>query len=316
MSTHEKPRAGGPRPVKAPRRREEPKQFRWKATAIAAAALALVGASFVVPGLFEREPATQSAGGHQMASGEGDGPDVGSRITFAERDAVDGRELSSQSLRGRKTLLFFSEGVMFQACFEQIRDIEDVGAELEKRGIGLVSITPDSEQVLREAVSQYGISTPMISDENRDMSAAFDTLGRGMHSDTPGHGFVLVDETGTVVWQRDYWLDPYRTMYVEPETLLAAGDDGGLELRGIRDHLQRHTDDVRVLLELVDRGDAERVERDQADVAPLVDPRPGRELGDRRRLADAGRPDESQDAPRRRQKADRPPHRKLLGDQP
>jgi hypothetical protein len=53
------------------------------------------------------------------------------------------------------------------------------------------------------------------------MSAAFDTLGQGMHADTPGHAFVLVDETGRVAWQRDYWLEPYRTMYIEPERLLA-----------------------------------------------------------------------------------------------
>lgn len=53
------------------------------------------------------------------------------------------------------------------------------------------------------------------------MSAAFDTLGRGMHADTPGHAFVLLDETGKVVWQRDYWLEPYRTTYVEPEKLFA-----------------------------------------------------------------------------------------------
>ena len=219
MSKHE--HRAGSRPVRSPKQREDPKRFPWKATAIAAVVLALIGASFVVPGFLESEPAAQSSGGHQMATEDGDGPNVGSRISFTERDVVDGREISSQSLRGRKTLLFFSEGVMCQACFEQIRDIEDVGAELEKRGIGLVSITPDSEQVLREAVSQYGISTPMISDENRDMSAAFDTLGRGMHSDTPGHAFVLLDASGTVVWQRDYWLDPYRTMYVEPATLLA-----------------------------------------------------------------------------------------------
>lgn len=221
MSKHEHRAGGSPRPVKAPKRREEPKRLPWKATAIAATVLALIGASFVVPGLFESEPVAQSGGGHEIASGDGDGPDVGSRIAFTERDVVGGREISSQSLRGRKTLLFFSEGVMCQACFEQIRDIERVGAELEKTGIGLVSITPDSDEVLKEAVSQYGISTPMISDEDRDMSTAFDTLGRGMHSDTPGHAFVLVDETGKVVWQRDYWLDPYRTMYVEPATLLA-----------------------------------------------------------------------------------------------
>ncbi len=221
MSKHEHRAGGRARPVKAPKLREEPKRFPWKATAITAAVLALVGASFVVPGFFENEPAAQSSGGHQMASGNGDGPDVGSRISFAERDVVKGNEISSQTLRGKKTLLFFSEGVMCQACFEQIRDIEEVGAELEKRDIGLVSITPDSKPVLREAVAQYGISTSMIADEDRDMSMAFDTLGRGMHPDTPGHAFVLLDETGKVVWQRDYWLDPYRTMYVEPATLLA-----------------------------------------------------------------------------------------------
>lgn len=221
MSKHEHGAAGRPRPVKAPKHREEPTGFPWKATAVAAAVLALVGASFVVPGLVDSQLTGQSAGGHQLTSGDGDGPEVGSRVSFAERDVVDGREISSQSLRGKKTLLFFSEGVMCQACFEQIRDIESVGAELEKRGIRLVSITPDSEDVLREAVSQYGISTPMVADADRDMSAAFDTLGRGMHADTPGHAFVLVDAGGKVVWRRDYWLDPYRTMYVEPATLLA-----------------------------------------------------------------------------------------------
>jgi len=212
-------------PVKAPKRRDEPKPFPWKRTAIAAAVLALLGASFVVPRFFENGApvsAGQDSQGHQMATTpDGDGPDIGSRISFVERDVMGGREISSESLRGKKTLLFFSEGVMCQACFVQIRDIEQVGTQLRKRGIGLVSITPDSEEVLRQAIDQYEIATPMIADDDRDMSAAFDTLGRGMHSDTPGHAFVLVDETGKVVWQRDYWLEPYRTMYVKPGKLLA-----------------------------------------------------------------------------------------------
>lgn len=205
--------------IKAPKRREDPKRFPWKPTLIAGAVVLLLGATFVVPGLFKDEPATTA--GHQTAMGEGDGPDVGSRISFSERDVVTGTEISSTSMRGRKTLLFFSEGVMCQACFEQIRDIEGVNAQLAKKGVSLVSITPDSRSVLRQAIEQYGISTPIISDEDRDMSAAFDTLGQGMHADTPGHAFVLLDRTGTVVWQRDYWLAPYRTMYVEPERLLA-----------------------------------------------------------------------------------------------
>jgi peroxiredoxin len=93
-------------------------------------------------------------------------------------------------------------------------------SELDKRGIALVTITPDSPADLEQAIGQYGIESPMIADEDRDMSAAFDTLGRGMHADTPGHAFVLI-ERGKVVWYRDYWLPPDRTMYVEPAQVLA-----------------------------------------------------------------------------------------------
>ena len=51
------------------------------------------------------------------------------------------------------------------------------------------------------------------------MSEAFNTLGLGMHANTPGHAFALIDR-GKVLWYRDYWLAPYRTMYVAPEKLL------------------------------------------------------------------------------------------------
>jgi peroxiredoxin len=216
-----------PRPVQAPKRRDEPKRPRWKAAAIAAAVVALLGASFVVPGFFDDDAAVapMAAHGEEPAPGvgmsRGAGPEIGSVVDFDERDVVTGEPISSQTLAGRKTLLFFSEGVMCQACFVQIRDIEQVGDALKENGIDLVSITPDPPGILKQAIDQYGISTPMIADDDRDMSEAFNTLGQGMHPDTPGHAFVLLDETGKVLWQRDYWLEPYRTMYVEPRQLLA-----------------------------------------------------------------------------------------------
>ena len=211
-----------PRAVKAPKQRQEPKSPPWKGIAIASAVAVLIGASFVTPKLFGGSGSTAP----DLAHGAGDGPNLGSRIHFSEKDVVTGTEISSRTMRGKKALLFFSEGVMCQACFDQIRDIETVGADLERRGIVLISITPDSRRNLKAAISDYGISTPMISDENGDMSAAYDTLGQGMHSDTPGHAFVLLDKTGKVVWKRDYWLPPYRTMYVEPKSLLADLTEG------------------------------------------------------------------------------------------
>ena len=136
---------------------------------------------------------------------------------FSEQDVRTGQTVSSSALRGRNSLLFFSEGVMCQACFEQIKSLEYLGNELDERGLVLVSITTDPPDVLRQAADAYGITTPLISDEDRDMSRAYDVLGQGMHPDTAGHTFVLVDADGRIRWRRDY-----TAMYVPPEDLLAA----------------------------------------------------------------------------------------------
>lgn len=194
----------------------------WKGGLVALGVLALLAGSFVLPGLFE-DNTTSPGAQHAIAMGAelGEGLPVGSEVpSFSERDVTTDRPISSRSVSGQRTLLFFSEGVMCQACFEQIKGLEQFGAELDRRGVKLVSITPDSPGDLRQAVSQYGITTPVIADDDRDMSEAFNTLGQGMHGNTPGHAFALI-EKGKVIWYRDYWLAPYRTMYVEPQELLA-----------------------------------------------------------------------------------------------
>jgi peroxiredoxin len=187
---------------------------------IALAVVTVIAASFVLPGLLGNKG--MASGDHAMAAGVkmGEGLPAGSLVpSFSEKDVVTGQPISSKALYGQRTLLFFSEGVMCQACFQQIKDIEDVGADLARRGIRLVSITPDSSGDLRQVIGQVGIRTPMISDSDRNMSEAFNTLGQGMHGDTPGHAFALISH-GKVLWYRDYWLAPSRTMYVKPAELL------------------------------------------------------------------------------------------------
>ena len=206
-----------------PPKRSRPRPFwtSWKGGLAGLVVLAVISASFVLPDQLGRKPATDSHAAMAMGAEQGAGLPAGSSMpSFFERDVETSKPITSGSVFAHKTLLFFSEGVMCQACFEQIKGLEQFGAELDKRGIQLVSITPDSPGDLRQAVSQYGIRTPMIADDDRDMSQAFNTLGQGMHDDTPGHAFVLVNQ-GRVLWYRDYWLAPTRSMYVEPERLLA-----------------------------------------------------------------------------------------------
>lgn len=138
---------------------------------------------------------------------------------FHERDVVGDAPLSKRSLRGKDVLLFFSEGVMCQACFQQIQALQQSDAELRARGLTLVSITTDSESTLREAAQAYNVVTPLVSDEDRDMSDAYGVIGApgAMHSDNLGHTFILLDARGQIRWRRDY-----TEMYVPPEELFDA----------------------------------------------------------------------------------------------
>ncbi len=181
---------------------------RWGAVA-AALVVAAVAALFVVVARPSGKPAAAPAAALPSEVAP----------SFDERDVISGSPISSSGLRGENTLLFFSEGVMCQACFEQIKALEDRRADLEARGLVLVNITADPPDVLRKVVEAYGITTPMISDEDRDMSRAYDVLGvpGAMHADYPGHTFVLVDAVGVVRWRRDY-----TRMFVPPDELFAA----------------------------------------------------------------------------------------------
>jgi peroxiredoxin len=196
----------------------------WQGGAVGVAIALVVGASFVVPKLVNGDSSSTAASHARMATMSvepGKGLPAGASVPdFSEANVETGQPISSTTLFRQKALLFFSEGVMCQACFQQIKGLEEMGSQLTKRGIRLVSITPDSPADLRQAMAQYGIASAMIADDNRDMSDAFNTLGLGMHSDTPGHAFALIDH-GKVLWYRDYWLPPDRTMYVDPEEVLA-----------------------------------------------------------------------------------------------
>ena len=156
--------------------------------------MAVVAASFVLPGVLSKTTPTPGAA-HAMALGAklGQGLPVGSTVpSFSERDLLTGTTISSQTVYGHKTLLFFSEGVMCQACLEQIQGLQQIGSQLATRGVRLVSITTDSPGDLAQAAHQYRITTPLIADADRTMSEAFNTLGQGMHADTPGHAFALI----------------------------------------------------------------------------------------------------------------------------
>jgi peroxiredoxin len=181
--------------------------------AVAAIAAVLVTLAATLGGSStDRPPVTSAPGGST-------GFEVGQKAPdFALTDAVSGKGVSLASLRGSKTMLFFSEGVYCQACMVQAADLER-GGELAERDIELVHVSTDDPLLLSEAAGQYGIATtPLLSDPSTEMSAAYGMLGHGGmgHPNTNGHAFMLLDEDGEVLWHR-----AYQEMYVKTPQLIS-----------------------------------------------------------------------------------------------
>ena len=194
------------RPNRAARHVKKPpptrRQDRWRPGMRVLWALALAGAVGLVAAvsLVGRGSNANAAGPLKLGA-------VAPAVTGL--DVVSGRQFDSKALAGKNVLYFLNEGVMCQACLVQIQDLEQHAAGLRQRGIALVSVTNDDADTLRQAASDYGITTPLIADSSRAIVKSFGVLGGipsgvGMHNDTADHTFVLVDKTGHVQFIQDY----------------------------------------------------------------------------------------------------------------
>lgn len=135
----------------------------------------------------------------------------------------DGTEFNLAALRGKTVLLFFQEGIMCPACWDQIRDIEANFAQFRALGIDqMVSISTDSRDVLKQkdAIDHY--QTPLLSDPNLAVSHTYTTNQYGMMGDhMNGHSFILVGPEGKILWRADYGGAPDYTMFVPTRNLIA-----------------------------------------------------------------------------------------------
>ena len=116
-------------------------------------------------------------------------------------------------LAGGDALLYFSMGVGCDGCFEQIPEIT---ADLQGRGITLVSIMVDDPQAVAAEAARFGITTPIFIDQDRSVSTAYGMIGVYGHGDRPSHSFALVGQDGTVKHT-----EHYATMFVPLDQLLS-----------------------------------------------------------------------------------------------
>jgi peroxiredoxin len=124
-----------------------------------------------------------------------------------------GTTVSLSDYRGTPVLLYFNEGAGCASCTVQMAEIER-DAAFRASGITVLPIVMNSAEQILPDLQQFGVRTPYLLDDGA-ISKAYGTLGTGMHEGLPGHGFVLIDESGV-----KRWFGNYPSMYVAPADLL------------------------------------------------------------------------------------------------
>jgi peroxiredoxin len=127
---------------------------------------------------------------------------------------TDGRTVRLADLRGKNVVLYFNEGAGCQSCLLQMVDIERNAARFAAANITVLPIVMNTVEQIRADMTVNGVRTPFLIDDGR-VSAAYGTLGQGMHEGLPGHSFVLIDAHGI---QR--WYGEYPSMYLSSADLL------------------------------------------------------------------------------------------------
>ncbi|MEP7192958.1 MAG: peroxiredoxin family protein [Actinomycetota bacterium] len=126
---------------------------------------------------------------------------------------TSGTQVSLAALRGKNVLIYFSEGAGCEACITQMGLIEK-DPRFAAEGLTVLPIVMDPKDDISAAMAANGIRTPFLLDDG-SVSKAYGTLGKGMHSDLPGHSFILIDKTG-----KQLWYGEYPSMFISPDDLL------------------------------------------------------------------------------------------------
>ncbi len=160
-------------------------------------------------------PAALILGAVILGGGEvGDPANVGSPAPDFALPTTLGTEVSlDDAVAEGDALLYFSMGVGCDGCFAQIPEIE---VPLRDMGINLVSVMVQPSSPVAETAERFGIHSPILIDEDRSVSTAYEMLGIYGHSDRPSHSFALVGPDQTIKWVKHY-----STMFVPLDALVA-----------------------------------------------------------------------------------------------
>ncbi|GAA0368131.1 thioredoxin-dependent thiol peroxidase [Microbispora corallina] len=95
---------------------------------------------------------------------------------FTLTDA-DGQEVSLESFRGKRVILYFYPAAMTPGCTKQACDFRDNLGALTTRGFVVLGVSKDAPDKLRRFRERDALTFPLLSDTGLDVHKAYGVYG-------------------------------------------------------------------------------------------------------------------------------------------
>lgn len=170
--------------------------------------------------------------GQQIATG----PDVGARIPAFELPDREGNLQTFDSLKGENGMLlaFVRSADWCPFCKTQLVDLNSQLARFKAEGVGVVSVSYDTQEVLSDFGERQDIGFPMLSDRNSAAIKAFGILNTTVDPNDdvygiPFPGMYVLDANGVV--KAKYFEDSFQERYSAAAVLTREFGANGVEMQ-------------------------------------------------------------------------------------
>ena len=120
---------------------------------------------------------------------------------FALQDDT-GSEVSLESLRGRKVIVYFYPAAMTPGCTKQACDFSDSLEHLQGQGYEVVGISPDQPEKLARFRERDNLSITLLSDPDKAVMTSYGAFGEKKLYGKVVQGVIrstfVLDEEGTI----------------------------------------------------------------------------------------------------------------------
>lgn len=128
---------------------------------------------------------------------------IGDRMPHFEVMDQDGNIFNSNSLTGRKTIIYFYPKDNTSGCTAEACNLRDNYAALTAQGYNVVGISKDSAKSHKNFASKYDLPFTLLADTSTEILQAFGAWGEKKMYGKPYMGTLrktfIFDEEGTLV---------------------------------------------------------------------------------------------------------------------